>query len=83
MMSSRKLSLCSYWTLLVTAVHSVPSNARFFFIVSLKSLPYAFKNNELDFLKVGGTQKLVKVQLLKDQESKGRLFTVYPLIIRL
>lgn len=49
MMSSRKLSLCSYWTLLVTAVHSVPSNTRFFFIVSLKSLPMLLKDNELDF----------------------------------
>lgn len=41
-MSSRKLSLVFYWTLLVTAVNSVPSNRRFFFIVSLKPLPHAF-----------------------------------------
>lgn len=35
------------------------------------------QNNELYFFKVGRTKKLVKAQLLEDQKSKERLFTVY------
>lgn len=35
------------------------------------------QNNELYFFKVGRTKKLVKVQLLEDQKSKEKLFTVY------
>lgn len=69
-MSPRKLSLCFYWTLLVRAVHSVPSNKTYLFIVSFKPLAYALQNNELHFFKVGGTKKLVKAQLLEDQEQK-------------